>query len=465
MKHLAVLIAAFFISVTGIYAQNSKGAVTKDDLNYIKKSWKNSSTDKALQNAVSHNDIKKLAKNRSNEGKINHFFSNKIETKATTNQKNSGRCWLFTSLNVLRPIVIEKYNLDNFEFSQNYNFFWDQFEKANLFLEMVIATSDRPYDDRKVNWLFHNPIGDGGQWATFNDLVKKYGLVPKEAMPETWQSNHTSTMSKLLRRKLRQDGLELRKLAKSKIATKKIEQRKLDMLAEVYRILVLSLGEPPEQFTWQYKDKDGKISEPKTFTPMQFYNEAVGINVDDYVMLMNDPTREYYKLYDIEWDRNLVEGQNWHYINLPYDVIKGFAKKSILNNEAMYMSCDVGKQFDGKAGFLDVNTYDYNDLFGVPFTMDKAQRIKTFDSGSSHGMAVVGCNILPDGNIDKWLIENSWGKDSGHNGFLTATDQWMNNYMFRLVVNKKYISEDVLKILEQKPILLPPWDPMFSPED
>ncbi len=461
----SILIIAVIIAAFSVQAQKQQGALDKKALETIRQSWKNSSTDKALQNAITHNDIKKLAKNRSNEGKVNHYFSNKVETKATTNQKSSGRCWLFTSLNVLRPIVTEKYNLPDFEFSENYSFFYDQLEKANLFLEMVLATARKPYDDRKVNWLFHNPIGDGGQWATFNDLVKKYGLIPKEAMPETWQSNHTSNMSRLLRRKLREDGLQLREMVKNKERKKKINETKLQMLSDIYRILVLNLGEPPTEFTWQYKDKDGKISEPETYTPLQFYKEVVNINVDDYVMLMNDPTREYYKLYDIEWDRNLVEGEDWKYINLPYDVIKEFAKKSILNNEAMYMSCDVGKQFDGKAGFLDVNLYDYDDLMGVKFGMDKAQRIKTFDSGSTHGMALVGCNILPDGSIDKWLIENSWGADKGNNGFLTATDEWFQNYMMRLVVNKKYLSKDVLDVLKQKAILLPPWDPMFQPED
>ncbi len=465
MKKLLLILAFLIVTGSGLKSQNSNGALNSKKIEFLRNSWKNNSTDKALQNAITHNDIKKLAKNRSNEGKINHYFSNKVKTKATTNQMSSGRCWLFTSLNVLRPLVTEKYNLPDFEFSQNYNFFYDQLEKSNLFLEMVIATADKPFDNRKVTWLFHNPISDGGQWATFNDLVKKYGLVPKTAMPETYQSNHTALMSRLLRRKLREDGLKLRKIIEEKNSRKKTEQIKLSMLTEIYRILVLNLGEPPQTFIWQYKDKNGNVSKPKTYTPLQFYKETVGVNIDDYVMLMNDPTRDYYKLYDIEWDRNLVEGHDWLYINLPNNVIKEFAKKSILHNEAMYLSCDVGKQFDSKVGFLDVNTFDYNDLMGVKFGMNKAQRIKTFDSGSTHGMTLVGCNILPDSTIDKWLIENSWGENKGHHGFVTATDAWFDNYVFRLVVNKKYISKDILKILNQKPILLPPWDPMFTPED
>ena len=464
MKKLMLLLLAVAVTV-GLQAQINTGKLDMQTIRKIQATYKNSPTDRALQNALTHNDIKKLAKSRSNEGKVNHYFNHKVTgVLATTNQKSSGRCWLFTSLNTLRPVVIRKYNLPDFEFSENYNFFWDQFEKANLFMEIAILTAKEPMESRMVSWLFHNPIGDGGQWATFNDLVKKYGVVPASAMPETYQSNHTAMMSRLLRRKLREDGLELRKMVAAKASKKQVEARKIQMLTEIYRILVLNLGEPPQEFTWQYKDKSGKISKPETFTPQSFYQKVVGINVDDYVMFMNDPTRPYYKLYDVQFDRNLAEGGDWKYINLPNDTIKKFAIRSIEDNQAMYLSCDVGKQFDGKAGFLDTNLYDYNDLLGVPFGMDKAKRIKTFDSGSTHGMALVGVNLLPDGKPDKWLIENSWGADKGHHGFLTATDEWFDNYMFRLVINKKYISPNVLKILKTKATLLPPWDPVFTPE-
>ncbi len=462
-KYLLLLVA--LMMVAGLQAQKVTGNLDMKTIRRIMASYKNTAADRALQNAVTHNDIKKLAKNRTNEGKVNHFFNHKVTgVLATTNQKSSGRCWLFTSLNTLRPVVIRKYNLPDFQFSENYNFFWDQFEKANLFMELVISTADKPMESRMVSWLFHNPIGDGGQWATFNDLVKKYGVVPASAMPETYQSNHTAVMSRLLRRKLREDGLELRKMVAEKASSQQLNRRKIEMLEAIYRILVLNLGEPPQAFTWQYKDKTGKISTPVKFTPQSFYRKVVGVDVDDFVMFMNDPTRPYYKLYDVQFDRNLVEGGNWRYINLPNDTIKKFAIRSILDNRAMYLSCDVGKQFDGKAGFLDPRLYDYDDLLGVRFGMDKKQRIKTFDSGSTHGMALVGVNLLPDGKPDKWLIENSWGADKGNHGFLTATDDWLDNYMFRLVVNKKYISSHVLKILHGKAVLLPPWDPVFTPE-
>jgi len=453
-----------FLVVNNIEAQESKGAITDEMLLQIRTSYKETPENNAVTNAVTHNEIKKLAINRKNEGKVNHLFSNKIDTKAVTNQKKSGRCWLYTGLNTLRPLVTQKYNMDLFEFSQTYNFFWDQFEKANLYLEAIIATSHLSVDDRKVVWLFQNPVNDGGQWTTFADNVRKYGLVPSSAMPDTYQSENTSMMSKLLKRILREDGMRLREMAMQKTTADQINKSKLEMLTDIYRILVLSLGEPPTEFTWQFENKDGSISEARNFTPKEFYEEVIGINLDDYVMLMNDPSKEYYKLYEVEYDRNLAEGHNWKFINLPIQIIKDYAKASILNNESMYFSCDVGKQLDINKGTLDLNNYDYNSLMGVNFDMDKKNRILTHESGSTHGMALVGVNVLPNGKVDKWLLENSWGKDKGNNGYLTMTDDWFNEYMFRLVVNKQYVDAKVLKILDKKATMLPPWDPVFTPE-
>ena len=464
MKFLFSILAILFTLSGTIQAQVNKGSISDEDLKQIKETFKNTPADQAAVNAITHNSIKTLAINRETDGKLNDLFSNRIKTNAITNQKSSGRCWLYTGLNTLRPMVQEKYKMNDFEFSQTYNFFWDQLEKANLFMEIAISTADKPMDSREVEWLFKNPIGDGGQWTTFADIVTKYGLVPAEAMPNTFQSEKTAVMRDLLSTKLREDGLEMRTLAFSKISEEAKQQIKISMLAEIYRILVLSLGEPPESFVWQYKDKDGNISEPKTYTPKEFYNELIGIDLSEYVMFMNDPTRDYNKLYEVEFDRNLVEGANWKYINMPADKLKEFAKNSILANEALYFSCDVGKQLNTKDGTLDLENYNYESLLGVDFDMDKKDRIQTFESGSTHGMALVGVNILPDNTIDKWLLENSWGADKGKNGFLIMTNDWFSEYMFRIIVNKKYIDAETLKILDQKATMLPPWDPVFEPE-
>jgi bleomycin hydrolase len=362
-------------------------------------------------------------------------------------------------------VVIKKYNMKEFEFSQNYGFFWDQLEKSNLFLEAIISTASLPEDDRKVDWLFKNPIGDGGQWTGVVNIVEKYGVVPASVMPESQNSENTRWMSRFLRRKLREDALQLRVMAAEGKSEDAMRTEKVSMLGDIYRILVLCLGNPPTEFDWQFEDKDGKISEMKHYTPKSFYEEMVGVDLNDYVMFMNDPTRPYNALYEIEYDRHMHEGGNWKYINLPVDEIKSFAKASIIASEAMYFSCDVGKQLESEKGFLDVNNYDYNDLFGVDFSMDKSGRIKTYDSGSSHGMSLCGVNVLPDGSIDKWLLENSWGKKGHNGGFLIMTDEWFSEYMFRLVIHKDHISSEALKILDQEPTMLPPWDPMFAPEE
>lgn len=456
------MVSAFIMSLSAISI--AQGNLNTDDISRIRASVTFDEDTRALMNAISSNDISKLAVNRENIGKVNPYFSNKVEIKGITNQKSSGRCWLFTGLNVLRPMVIEKNNMKAFEFSQNYGFFWDQLEKSNLFLEMVITTASLPEDDRKVDWLFKNPIGDGGQWTGVVDIVEKYGAVPVSVMPESNNSENTRMMSRFLRRKLREDALILREMTANGSSENQLRDEKINMLGDIYRILVLSLGEPPAEFNWQYEDNDGNISEMKTYTPVSFYEEMVGIDLRDYVMFMNDPSRPYYKLYEIEYDRHMLEGGNWKYINLPIDKIKSFATASILENEAMYFSCDVGKQLQREKGLLDVNNFNYDELFGVDFSMDKTGRIKTYDSGSSHGMSLMGVNILPDGSTDKWLLENSWGK-SGHDGFLIMTDEWFDEYMFRLVIHKGFIDNKTLKILDTEPVFLPPWDPMFAPEE
>lgn len=449
--------AIAFIVVSQLQSQT----LSMDDIKNMSTALQNNTEKTALTNAISNNAIKKLAVNRENVGQVNFYINTKVETKGISNQKSSGRCWMYTGLNVLRAKVIEKYQLDDFQFSHNYLFFYDQLEKANLFYNGMIETASLPLNDRKVEWLLKNPIGDGGQWTGIVDLISKYGLVPESAMPETYQSENTSMMSRLIRRKIREDGMALRKLGQSRMTKARVLEKKNEKLAEIYQMLAYSLGEPPSTFTWQYKDTDNNISDPKEYTPQEFFNEVLNINLNDYVMIMDNPTLEYGKLYEIEYDRHMQEGGNWKYINVDVDKIKKYAIKSLQANEGMYFSCDVGKQLESNKGFLDVNNYDYASLFGVDFNMDKKTRIQTFESGSTHGMALMGVNIIGENEADKWLLENSWG-NKGHNGHLIMTDEWFDEYMFRLVIDKRFLDAETLDILEQEPIMLPPWDPMFS---
>ena len=465
MKKL-VLTAAMVAMCVGFnaYAQqpagNPKGGISAEMLAKISERYEGNASDKALRNALATTSIATLAINAENAAMIDTHFSDRVRTKGITDQKSSGRCWLFTGLNVLRAKMIDKYELPGMEFSQNYLFFYDQLEKANLFLQGVIDTKDLPFEDRKVDWLFSNPLSDGGQFTGVSNLITKYGLVPAEAMPETYQSDNTSQMANLLKLKLREYGLELREAPKSKVQDMKVRQ-----LSEIYRMLALCLGEPVQEFEWTRCDKNNNIVSRKTYTPKSFYDEFIGEDLENnYVMIMNDPCREYGKVYEIDYDRHVYDGHNWLYINLPIERIKEMAITSIKDNTAMYFSCDVGKFANSKKGVLDINNFDYESLMGVTFGMDKKQRVQTHASGSSHAMTLIAVDVV-DGKPVKWMVENSWGPAAGYQGNYIMTDEWFNEYMFRLVVEKKYVPADVLKMLDQKPVQLPAWDPMFAPEE
>ncbi len=456
---LSLLTALLFVFSSVQVTGQQKGSISQLLLKKMRESVK----DKGKINVISSNKINDLILNRSNIGKTDHYFGVKLDVKGITNQESSGRCWLFTSLNVIRQKARKKFSLKSFEFSENYSFFWDQLEKSNLFLENMIKTRDKDYLDRKVEWLFKHPVSDGGVWNMAVGVIDKYGLVPKSVMPETYHSSHTRDMSRIIGKKLREDGIRLRQMHEQGKLLESLREAKEEMMMDIYKLLVYHLGEPPAEFTWRYKDKDDKISESKTYTPVKFFKETVDIDLKDYVMMMNDPTRPYNKLYEIEYYRDLVEGVNWKYINLPNKTLKEFAKASLLDGEAMYFACDVGKQLNRDEGLLSLDNYDYESLYGIKFDMNKKERILTCASGSTHGMALIGVETDKNGKATKWLLENSWSKDAGHNGFLTMTDEWLDEYMFRIVIHKKYISPKVLEILKEKPVLLKPWDPMFLP--
>lgn len=461
MKKTVVCVAMLLAGMSGVSAQNKEGGISEAMLERIRSGYAATPEQKAVKNALASNSIAALAVNSENLAMCDTHFSHRVTTRGITNQKSSGRCWLFTGLNVLRAKMIREYDLPEFEFSQNYCSFYDLLEKSNLFLQAVIDTRDAGLDDRKVDWLMKNPIGDGGQFTGVSNLIMKYGVVPKSAMPETYQSDNTSGMTSILKQKLREYALELRAMQPAKI-----QERKTEMLTEIYRILVECLGLPPTEFEWTYYDKSGNEVTRRTYTPKSFYDEFIGEDLErNYVMIMNDPSREYGKVYEIEYDRHVYDGENWLYVNLPVERIKEIAIASIKDNTAMYFSCDVGKFMDRAKGTLDLKNFDYESLFATSFPMDKRERIQTFASGSSHAMTLIAVDLNEAEDPVKWMVENSWGASSGYQGCLIMTDEWFDEYMFRLVAERKYVPEDVLKMLDQKPTLLPAWDPMFSPEE
>ena len=453
-----ILFTICLLASATVMAQS--GGIDAAMLESIRTGYKGTAAERAVKNALATTSISTLATNGDNLAMCDTHFSDKVKTKGITDQKSSGRCWLFTGLNVLRAKMITKHDLKDFEFSQNYLSFYDLLEKSNLFLQGIIDTRNLPLDDRKVEWLLKSPIGDGGQFTGVSNLITKYGAVPKSAMAETYQSNNTRDMRMILSLKLREFALTLREAKKGEL-----QSLKTSMLTEIYGILVKCLGVPPTEFEWiRYNSKDEKVS-AKVYTPKSFYDEFVGEDLENnYVMIMNDPTREYGNVYEIDYDRHLYDGENWLYINLPIERVKQIAIASIKDNTAMYFSCDVGKYFDRKRGVLDIANLDYQSLFNTTLPMNKKQRVSTFASGSSHAMTLIAVDIDEQGQSTKWMVENSWGANSGYKGNLIMTDEWFNEYMFRLVAERKYVPQDVLDMLKQKPILLPAWDPMFAPE-
>ncbi len=446
---------------SGIMAQTE---ITDEMLSDFREKTVINGADKAVRNALAANDIRDIALNQDNQVEMNTYFSNSVPSKGITDQQSSGRCWLFTGMNVLRSKMINEHNLVGMNFSHVYLFFYDQLEKSNLFLQAIIDTRKSPMEDKTVEWLFRNPLSDGGTFTGVADLVAKYGVVPQGVMPETFASNNTSRFTSLIKRKLREYALKLREM---KGGDTILQTAKKEMLAEVYRILVLGFGQPPTEFTWAPKGADGSyLSTPRKYTSKSFYDEMIGEELqNNSVMLMNDPTREFWKTYEIQYDRHTYDGHNWLYLNLPMDEIKAAAIASIKDSTMMYYSCDVAKELDSKRGLLDMNNYDYESILGVEFGMDKKQRIMSFDSGSSHAMTLKAVDLDAEGKPVKWEVENSWGASSGFNGHLIMTDEWFDEYTFRLVVKKKYLSEKILKASQQKPIMLPCWDPMFAGEE
>ena len=445
-----------------------QGGISASMLQQIEKSQGSTAMNKALFNAVASNRIDNLAKNFSNRNTFDTHFSVETTKQSIHDQKSSGRCWMFSSFNVFRA-DFARHHADSLsvEFSHDYLFFYDQLEKANLMLQGVIDNAKKPMDDVRVQFFFKNPLNDGGTFCGAADLAPKYGLVPKSVQPETFSAENTSKISSLISSKLREYGLELRKMVADGKKAQTIDARKTEMLSTVYRMLAMALGEPVKEFTYQFRNRCGEpVGEPRRYTPLEFYNETVGHKLaGTFIMVMNDPRRPYHKTYEVEYDRHVYDGTNWKYLNLPMEDIAKLAIASLKDGKKMYSSYDVGKQFDRELGYLDTENFDYASLFSTTFPMNKADRIATFDSGSTHAMTLVAVDLDKDGNPLKWKVENSWGPNNGAQGCLIMSNRWFNEYMFRLVVDKKYVPENLQKEFEQKPVMVMPEDPLFGEDD
>ncbi len=460
--------------------------ITYTNIDNFSKKFSSQSRNILAKNAVTHVKLSKLLVDFEKENKLPEVFSHKIEieSKSISDQKRSGRCWIFALLNSIRIPMIKKYKLDSsFEFSQSYLFFYDKLEKSNFFLHNILQTKNLPYDNEYVRFLLKEPVSDGGQWCMLVDLVEKYGIIPQSCMKDSYHSKNSSELEDLLNDLLRQYALKIREL-------KKVDKKVItSMMEEIYKILVIFLGEPPKKIDWEYytdksktntksktqknkksskgiqkkrKNKKSKYRSILNITPTDFYKQYVPYDIKSKICLINIPCKDrpFYKLYNLEMYGNMVNGRKTNYINVPLQTLKEATKKSIKKNDAVWFGNDVGKYMNTSIGILDNKTIDYSLLNIDIHTLSKGQKYQYLQSGISHAMLIKGFN-QKKGEVDRWLVENSWGEDgTGTNGNFVMSDSWFDEYVFEIVVDKKHLDQKVLNVLKTKPIVLKPWDPL-----
>ena len=415
------------------------------------------------RNAAVRGDVMDLAMDWEAFRRIDHTFSDIVTGQMkVTNQKSSGRCWGFAGLNLFRIYLGRKYNLKKFEFSQNYFIFCDKLEKSNYFLENIIKTADEPLDGRLVMHLLTDPIQDGGQWHMFVNLIEKYGVLPQTEMPESFQSSQSMRMNRMITRKLRGFAKDLRAIYEKGADTKKLRVMKEDMLRTIYQMLTICLGSPPEKFEWQIRDKDKKFHRFEKLNPKQFYKEHVGLDLNDYVCLINCPMsdKSYNEIYTVDYLGNVVEGSIIRYLNLPSKRLKEVAAASIKDDHPVWFGCDVGKHFHRNLGVMDMDIFDFELFYSTDFPMTKTDRLEFGDSQMTHAMLFTGVDLDGRGHPRKWQVENSWGEKRSDKGYDIMTDSWFDEYNYEVVVYKNYITKDEFSVYQKDPVVLPPWDPM-----
>ncbi|MEP6753957.1 MAG: C1 family peptidase [Chthonomonadales bacterium] len=413
-------------------------------------------------NAVTKAGMKAAGLSRKVVNRSNHVYSDVVKTGAATTQNHSGRCWMFAGLNLFRMEAADKMGLEDFEFSQTYQMFWDKIEKSNYFLETILDTLNEPTDGRLISWIVIDPIQDGGQWDMFVNLVNKYGAVPKSVMPETDSSSNSSIMNYNVTTKLREYASILRSGHQNGSPIGELRAKKATMLEEIYRMLCIHLGEPPTEFMWQWRDKDKNFHRDGLMTPQQFAANYIATDLNDLVCLIHCPqkTRSFNTLYTIERLGNVVGGHIIRYLNVDLEIMKEASIGMIKESRPVWFGCDVGKHFDRDLGLMDMEVYDLEGIYGTGVGMDKGTRLDYGGSQMTHAMVFTGVDLDDNGKPTKWRVENSWGDKFGEKGFMIMTDVWFDEYNYEVVVDKKFLTDDLLKVYSNAPIGLPPWDPM-----
>ena len=438
--------------------------ITKEQIAAFDADFGAQRANRVAMNAVTNNGLLASAIRREAVEQDVHEYSISLGQGEICNQKQSGRCWMFAALNTLRYQVMKKYDLKTFELSQAYLFFWDKLEKSNYFLESILDTLDEPANGRLVSYLLMAPVNDGGQWDMLCNLIEKYGVVPKTAYPESKASSGSREMDMTLTEKLREDACILRKLHKEGKGLDELRARKTRMLGEIYRLLCICLGEPPKTFTFEYRDQNNNFHREEGLTPKSFFEKYVGVDLSDYVSLINAPTEDkpYGRSYTVQYLGNVKEGSAVRYLNLPIEELKKAAIAQMKDGQPVWFGCDVGKHSERDSGIMDLDIRGLEDLLDTRFTMTKAERLDYGQSLMTHAMVFQGVNLDENGKPNRWRVENSWGKEPGKDGYYLMTDRWFDEYMYQVVVNKKYLTAEQIAAYEAEPIALEPWDPMGS---
>ena len=416
----------------------------------------------ALENAISHNGLLVSLEKRSSAVENTPVFSIDLTKDKVSNQKASGRCWMFAALNTFRHKMISDFQLEDFELSQAHTFFWDKYEKSNWFLEQILATADLELTSRKVKFLLDTPQQDGGQWDMVVSLFEKYGVVPKAIYPESVSSSNSRELNKILNKLLRQDAQILRELVKDGVDPSTLQVKKEELLQEIFNFLAMNLGLPPRRFDFSYRDKENHFHSENNLTPQEFYRKYVDLHLDDYVSIINAPTADkpYGRSYTVEMLGNVVGSKPVRYLNVGMDRLKELAVAQMQAGETVWFGSDVGQSSNRKAGIMDEGIYDFTSSMDLHLTQDKAGRLDYSESLMTHAMVLTGVDLDEDGRSKKWKVENSWGDKVGNKGYFVASDAWMDQYTYQIVVRKEFLSAEELVAYEAEPIVLAPWDPM-----
>lgn len=431
--------------------------ISKQELEAFSQDFNSNSKNQIASRAARRSGLFEASFNDRVSTRLNHVFSTELDIGGVTDQKRSGRCWEFASLNVLRHHFGKQYKVKDFTFSQAYNFFWDKIERANAFYDAMIRLADKPIDDREVQSWLGFAGRDGGLWGMAINLVKKYGLVPSYAMPESFNSNNTAALVDSLARKEHKDALVLRKLA-NEGKSEELEKAKRQFLNEVYRMAAIALGEPPKKFDLEFRDDDKKYHLDKDLTPRQFVQKYFkDFNFDDYVVLSNCPNHDFDKLYHMSLYDNVAGGDQIKFLNVPIEYLEQAAMAQLKAGDAVIFGNDVAKQMENKTGFLDTELYQTDKLFDVDTKMSKADRLATGEGFATHDMTLVGVDE-DKGQIRKWKVENSWGSKNGNNGFYEMSADWFKDYVYDVVVRKEFLPKKLVELVEGEAIDLKPWD-------